>query len=93
MGDGNLRTASTNFGQSAAARLSSFCDDIAFSQSCHASPGRVDVSSVGSDDVVSMLDYFQELEDPHCHINRQHLLGDLLVICVLAVIAGADGAR
>jgi len=45
------------------------------------------------DDVVSILDYFQELEDPRCHINRKHLLGDLLVICVLAVIAGADGPR
>lgn len=48
---------------------------------------------VDQDDVVSILDYFQELDDPRCHINRKHLLGDLLVICVLAVIAGADGPR
>ncbi|WP_425305525.1 transposase family protein [Bremerella cremea] len=49
--------------------------------------------SLDQDDVVSILNYFQELEDPRCHINRKHLLGDLLVICVLAVIAGADGPR
>lgn len=42
---------------------------------------------VDQDDVGSILDYFQELDDPRCHINRKHLLGDLLVICVLAVIA------
>jgi len=48
---------------------------------------------VDQDDVVSILEYFAELDDPRCHINRKHLLGDLLVICVLAVIAGADGPR
>ena len=46
-----------------------------------------------SDDVVSILEYFKELDDPRSSINRKHLLGDLIVICVLAVIAGADGPK
>lgn len=46
---------------------------------------------VGSDDVVSILEYFKHLDDPRSTINRKHLLGDLIVICVLGVIAGADG--
>ncbi|RCS44664.1 ISAs1 family transposase [Bremerella cremea] len=48
---------------------------------------------LGSDDVVSILDYFADLEDPRSSINRKHLLGDLIVICIMAVIAGADGPR
>jgi predicted transposase YbfD/YdcC len=48
---------------------------------------------IDSDDVVSILDYFKDLEDPRSTINRKHLLGDLIVICVLAVIAGADGPK
>jgi predicted transposase YbfD/YdcC len=48
---------------------------------------------VNSDDVVSILDYFKDLEDPRCTINRIHLLGDLIVICILAVISGADGPK
>ncbi len=48
---------------------------------------------VNSDDVVSILDYFEDLEDPRSSTNRKHLLGDLIVICVLAVIAGADGPK
>jgi predicted transposase YbfD/YdcC len=48
---------------------------------------------VKSDDVVSILDYFKDLDDPRCSTNRKHLLGDLIVICVLAVIAGADGPK
>ncbi len=48
---------------------------------------------VDADDVVSILEYFKELEDPRSTVNRRHLLGDLIVICVLAVIAGADGPK
>jgi predicted transposase YbfD/YdcC len=44
-------------------------------------------------DVVSILEFFKDLKDPRSSINRHHLLGDLIVICVLAVIAGADGPR
>jgi len=39
----------------------------------------------------SILEHFADLDDPRSEINRRHLLGDLIVICVLAVIAGADG--
>jgi predicted transposase YbfD/YdcC len=49
--------------------------------------------TIKGDDVVSILDYFKDLEDPRSHVNRRHLLGDLIVICVLAVIAGADGPK
>ncbi len=48
---------------------------------------------VRSSDVVSVLEYFKELKDPRSSINRRHLLGDLIVICILAVIAGADGPK
>jgi predicted transposase YbfD/YdcC len=48
---------------------------------------------VNSDDVVSILKFFRGLEDPRSTVNRRHLLGDLIVICVLAVIAGADGPK
>ena len=42
-------------------------------------------------DVDSILHEFGELEDPRSSINRHHLLGDLIAICIMAVIAGADG--
>lgn len=48
---------------------------------------------VDAEDVVSILEYFKDLEDPRSTVNRHHLLGDLIVICVLAVIAGADGPK
>ena len=43
------------------------------------------------DNVDSILDEFRDLQDPRSHINRQHLLGDLIVICIMSVVAGADG--
>ena len=42
-------------------------------------------------DVESILEEFKELEDPRSYINRRHLLGDLIMISIMAVIAGADG--
>jgi predicted transposase YbfD/YdcC len=51
------------------------------------------MSQVNSEDVVSILDYFEDLEDPRSTINRKHLLGDLIVIAILAVIAGAEGPK
>lgn len=45
------------------------------------------------DDVDSILTTFQDLDDPRSHINRRHVFGDLLVICIMAVIAGADGPQ
>ena len=48
---------------------------------------------VNSDDVVSIVEFFRDLEDPRSTVNRRHLLVDVVVICVLAVIAGADGPK
>ena len=48
---------------------------------------------VNTDDVVSIVDYFKDLDDPRSTINRKHLLGDLIVISILAVIGGADGPK
>lgn len=42
-------------------------------------------------DVHSILKHFNQLEDPRSAINQRHLLGDLIVISIMAVIAGADG--
>lgn len=42
-------------------------------------------------EVDSILENFCDLEDPRSTINRRHLLGDLIVISIMAVIAGADG--
>lgn len=51
------------------------------------------MAKVDETDAVSILDFFKDLEDPRSTVNRRHLLGDLIVICVLAVIAGADGPK
>lgn len=51
------------------------------------------MAKVDGDDIVSILEFFQDLEDPRSTINRRHLLGDLIVICIFAVTAGADGPR
>jgi hypothetical protein len=48
---------------------------------------------VRHENAVSILEYFDDLEDPRCSINRQHLLGDLIVISVCGVLAGADGPK
>lgn len=45
------------------------------------------------EDVVSIQEFFKDLEDPRSTINRVHLLGDLIVISICAVIAGADGPK
>lgn len=50
-------------------------------------------SKLDADDLVSALEFFEELEDPRSHVNRLHNLGDILVICVCAVICGADGPK
>lgn len=48
---------------------------------------------INSEDVVSIQEYFKDLEDPRSTINRKHLLGDLIVICILAVLGSADGPK
>ena len=42
-------------------------------------------------EVRGIVEHFRELADPRSTTNRRHLLVDVLVISVLAVIAGADG--
>jgi len=44
-------------------------------------------------DAVSILEFLGDLKDPRCAINRKHLLGDICVICVYAVLAGGDGPK
>jgi len=43
------------------------------------------------DDIDSIIQEFRDLDDPRSTINRHHLFGDLIVISIMAVIAGADG--
>ncbi len=51
------------------------------------------MTQVRSEDVVSIVGFFEDLEDPRSTINRKHLLGDLIVISVCGVLAGADGPK
>ena len=50
------------------------------------------LKSIG-DDVGSIRACFEDLDDPRSSVNRKHLLGDLIVISICAVIAGADGPK
>src|SRR3954463_4220111 len=47
-----------------------------------------DVRRIALDEVVR---HFEELEDPRCSINRKHPLVSVVVIAVMAVLAGAGG--
>jgi predicted transposase YbfD/YdcC len=47
-----------------------------------------DARRFGLDEVVA---YFQELEDPRSEINRKHPLASVVVIALIAVLAGASG--
>ena len=38
-----------------------------------------------------VVKYFQELEDPRSEVNRKHPLVSVVVIAVMAVLAGAGG--
>jgi hypothetical protein len=49
------------------------------------------MAEIRFDNVDSILTCFQDLKDPRSHINRRHVSGELLVICIMAVISGADG--
>ena len=44
-----------------------------------------------TEDIQEIIQHFAALEDPRSHINRKHLVGDLMVICVCAVLSGCDG--
>jgi predicted transposase YbfD/YdcC len=47
-----------------------------------------DERRISLDEVVR---HFEELEDPRCSINRKHPLASVVVIAVMAVLAGAGG--
>ena len=47
--------------------------------------------SIGAQDAVNLLRFFDDLPDPRSMVNRLHRLGDVIVIAVCAVLANADG--
>ena len=47
-----------------------------------------EVRHLGLDEIV---DYFDELEDPRCPTNLKHPLVSVVVIAMMAVLAGANG--
>ena len=42
-------------------------------------------------DVKGILADFSDLPDPRSHVNRRHILGEIIVMSIMAVIAGAEG--
>src|SRR6204780_5732551 len=54
----------------------------------HGERTMADVQRVSLAEVTS---YFEELEDPRSTINRQHPLVSVVVIALMAVLAGAGG--
>ena len=56
----------------------------------HLSPVN-NMSEIQFENASSILKHFKHLNDPRSHVNRRHIFGDLIVICIMAVIAGADG--
>lgn len=46
---------------------------------------------VDTEEILEISRHFGKLDDPRSHINRKHLLGDLIVICVCGVLSGCDG--
>ena len=47
--------------------------------------------SIGAQDAVNLLRFFDDLPDPRSMVNRLHRLGDVIVIAICAVLANADG--
>ena len=46
---------------------------------------------VDVEDMLEIRAHFGNIKDPRSHINRKHLLGDVMVICVCGVLSGCDG--
>ncbi|MGA9131629.1 MAG: ISAs1 family transposase [Candidatus Sulfotelmatobacter sp.] len=46
---------------------------------------------VDTEEILEISRHFGKLEDPRSHVNRKHLLGDLIVICICGVLSGCDG--
>ena len=49
------------------------------------------MSSIQRSDVDEIVRHFEELEDPRSSVNRQHPLTSVVVIALMAVLAGANG--
>lgn len=49
------------------------------------------MSARASASLQSITEYFDELPDPRSEVNRAHLLVDVIVIAICAILAGADG--
>lgn len=47
--------------------------------------------TIGDQEAVDLLRFFDDLPDPRSHVNRHHPLGEVIVISICAVIANADG--
>lgn len=47
--------------------------------------------TIGVEEVRGLIGHFHQLEDPRSHVNRRHLLVDVIVIAVVGIVAGADG--
>ena len=47
--------------------------------------------TIGDQDAVNLLRFFDDLPDPRSSVNRLHRLGDVIVIAICAVMALADG--
>jgi len=46
---------------------------------------------IDTEEILEISQHFAALEDPRDHVNRKHLLGDLIVICICGVLSGCDG--
>lgn len=51
------------------------------------------MTEIQFNDINSILSEFGELPDPRCDLNCKQLFGDLLVICIMSVIAGCAGPQ
>ena len=45
---------------------------------------------MGKESSVSIIDHFLELDDPRVNRKKEHLLIDIVVITICAVICGSD---
>jgi predicted transposase YbfD/YdcC len=49
------------------------------------------MATIGDAEINGIVRHFEEMDDPRSHVNRLHLLVDVIVISILGVLAGADG--
>jgi hypothetical protein len=47
--------------------------------------------TIGDQEAVNLLRFFEELPDPRSKVNRLHPLGEVIVISICAILAMADG--